>query len=51
MMRFIFLIDRCAAGAYQFAANLLSALPPKAAIRGAKTKCPLWATSGYAVVI
>src|SRR5262249_48755214 len=29
-MRFIFLIDRCAAGANQFVADLLSALPPKA---------------------
>jgi len=46
-MRFIFLIDRCAASA----SVCRQPCPPKAAIRGAKTKCPLWATSGYAVVI
>jgi hypothetical protein len=33
-MRFIFLIDRRAAAANQFAADLLSALPPKAGMPG-----------------
>jgi hypothetical protein len=32
-MRIIFLIDRCAAGANQFATDLLSALPPESGHR------------------
>src|SRR5262245_41928648 len=35
-MRFIFLIDRYAARANQFAANLLSALPPKADMQASR---------------